>query len=112
MTSLKLTPTAAPLEPLRSPRQERMNTGTRLLQRTGELQPPALLGRVWARPQNDLGSTSVASAIDVVHIDQGGTAGVEDPGIGLQPTDQLNRASNPKGWIVGAWGWCPPQQSP
>ena len=103
MTSLKLTPTAAPLEPLRRPRQERMNTGTRLLQRTGELQPPALLGRVWARSHDHLSAPAKATTIDAVHIDQGGTAGVEDPGIGLQPTDQLNRAANQKGGIMGTW---------
>jgi hypothetical protein len=80
-----------------------MNTGLRCLQSTGELQPPALLGRGWARPKNELGATSVGPTIDALHIDQGRTAGVEDAGIGLQPPNQLNRAANQQGWVMGAW---------
>ena len=41
--------------------------------------------------------------IDAVDNDQGRTAGVEDQGISVQPTDQLNCAAIQQGWIMGAW---------
>jgi hypothetical protein len=80
-----------------------MNTGLRRLQRTDELQLPALLGRVWARSEDHLSATTEATTIDALHSDQGRTTRVEDPGIGMQPTDQLNGAAIQQGWIMGAW---------
>ena len=80
-----------------------MNTGLRCLQRTGELQLPAMLGRVWARSQDRLSETAKATTIDAVDSDQGRTAVVKDPGISVQPTDQLNVAAIQQGWIMGAW---------
>jgi hypothetical protein len=79
-----------------------MNTGLRCLQRTGELQLPTLLGRGWARPKDELSPTSVLPTIDAVHSDQGRTAGVENPGISVQPTDQLNGAAIQQRWIMAA----------
>ena len=99
----ELTPTAEPMETLCGPRYQRMNARLRCLQRTLESQLPTLLGRVWARSKDDLGSTSGAPTIDAFHIDQGRAAGFKDAGIGLQPTNQLNRATNQTGWIMGAW---------
>jgi hypothetical protein len=87
-----------------------MNTGQRCFQRTRELQLPALLGRVWAGLQHHLSTTAKATTIDAVHSDQGRTAGVENPGIGMQPADQLNGAAIQQRWIMAARGWCPPQQ--
>ena len=62
-----------------------------------------MLGRVWARTQDHLRETAKAMNIDAVDNDQGRTAGVEDPGISVQPTDQLNCAAIQQGWIMGAW---------
>ena len=69
LTCPELTPTAVPMETLCGPRQQRMNARLRCLQRTLEHQLPALLGRVRARPKDDLGSTSIAPTIDAFHID-------------------------------------------
>ena len=99
----KLTPTAKPAETVGGPRHKRMNTGLRCLQCTRELQPPALLGRGWARPKDELSPISVGPTIDALHIDKGRTAGIEDAGIGLQLPDQLNRAANQQGRIMAAW---------
>ena len=99
----ELTPTAEPIKTVSRPRHKRMNTGLRCLQSTGELQLPAMLGMVWARSQDHLSETAKATTIDAVDSDQGRTAGVEDPGISVQPTDQLNGAAIQQGWIMGAW---------
>jgi hypothetical protein len=80
-----------------------MNTGQRCFQRTRELQLPALLGRVWAGLQHHLSTTAKATTIDAVHSDQSRTAGVENPGISVQPTDQLNGAAIQQGWIMDSW---------
>ena len=103
LTCPELTPTAEPMETLCGPRHQRMNARLRCLQRTLEHQLPALLGRVSARPKDDLGSTSIAPTIDAFHMDQGRAAGFKDAGIGLQPTNQLNRAANESGWIMRTW---------
>ena len=99
----KLTPAAKTAETVDGPRHKRMNTGLRCLQCTRELQPPALLGRGWARPKDELSPTSVLPTIDALHIDQGRTAGVKDGGIGLQLPNQLNRAANQQGRTIAAW---------
>ena len=65
----KLTPAAKPAETVGGPRHKRMNTELRCLQSIGELQPPALLGRGWARPKDELSATSVGPTIDALHID-------------------------------------------
>ena len=98
----ELTPTTEPMKTASRPRHKRMNTGLRRLQRTGELQLPALLGRIWARLKDHLSAAAKATTIDAVHSDQGRTAGVENPGISVQPTDQLNGAAIQQRWIMGA----------
>ena len=103
LTCPELTPTAVPMETLCGPRKQRMNARLRCLQRTLEHQLPALLGRVWAGLQHHLSTTAKATTIDAVHSDQGRTAGVENPGISVQPTDQLNGAAIQQGWIMDSW---------
>ena len=63
----ELTPTAEPIKTVSRPRHKLMNTGLRCLQSTGELQLPAMLGRVWARSQDHLSETAKATTIDAVH---------------------------------------------
>ena len=65
----KLTPAAKPAETVGGPRYKRMNTGPRCLQCARELQQPALLGRGWARPKDELSATSIGPTIDALHID-------------------------------------------
>ena len=98
----ELTPTAKPIKTASRPRHKRMDSGLWCLKRTGELQPPAMLGRFWARSQDHLSATAKATTIDAVHSDQGRTAGVEDTGISVQPSNQLNCAAIQQGWIMGA----------
>ena len=62
-----------------------------------------MLGWVWAGSQDRLSETAKATTIDAFNSDQGRTAGVEDPGISVQPSDQLNGAAIQQGWIMGAW---------
>jgi hypothetical protein len=56
------------------------------------------LGRVEEQPRLNL----VAHSIDALHIDQGRTAGFKHSSIGLQPSNELNRAANQQGWILRA----------
>ena len=65
----KLTPTAKAAETVDGARHKRMKTGLRGLQSTGELEPPALLGRGWARLKDELSPTSVLPTIDALNID-------------------------------------------
>jgi hypothetical protein len=53
--------------------------------------------------QHHLSTTAKATTIDAVHSDQSRTAGVENPGISVQPTDQLNGAAIQQGWIMDSW---------
>jgi hypothetical protein len=52
--------------------------------------------------QDHLSAAAKATTIDTVHSDQGRTAGVENPGISVQPTDQFNGAAIQQRWIMGA----------